>query len=120
MRDCDRHIVCATGELPPGARREVPVAGEYGVTVFNLGGEYFALRNKCPHKGGPLGRGRIRPHVVAAAGGYAFEREGEIVKCPYHNWEFDIRTGRALYDARYQAKTYRAAVEDGQVVLFSE
>ena len=87
--------------------------------VFNLGGDLHAIRNKCPHKGGPLGRGRVRPRVGSSGvSEWTYVREGEVIKCPYHQWEFDIRTGQALDDARLRAKTYRVAVEDGQIVLY--
>ena len=111
-------MVCRVDDLPPGSRREVPVGGENGVMVFNVGGQFYALRNRCPHSGGPLGRGVIRPHVISnGVGHFEFEREAEILKCPFHNWEFDIATGCALYDPSMRAKTYPVAVEDGEVVL---
>ncbi len=114
-----RTVVCGIEELPAGERREVAVGGEYGVMVFNLGGDLYAIRNKCPHKGGPLGRGRVRPRVGSSGvSEWTYEREGEVIKCPYHQWEFDVRTGKALDDAHLRAKTYRVAVEDGQVVLY--
>ncbi|MCY3784296.1 MAG: Rieske (2Fe-2S) protein [Chloroflexi bacterium] len=113
-----RHVVCRVDDLPPGSRREVPVGGENGVMVFNVGGRFYAMRNRCPHSGGPLGRGVIRPHVISnGVGHFEFEREAEILKCPFHNWEFDIATGCALYDPSMRAKTYPVAVEDGDVVL---
>ena len=111
-------VVCALDELKPGQRREVQLGGADGVTVFNVGGQLYALRNLCPHKGGPLCRGRLRPHVASpGVGQWVFERENEIIKCPYHNWEFDITTGRALYDSRLRVKTYRVEVVHEQVVL---
>ena len=114
-----RHVVCRLEELPPGERREIGVGGEYGIVVFNIGGRLYALRNKCPHKGGPLGLGPLRPHVVGeGVGQWVYEREGEIIQCPYHHWEFDVRTGRALCDPGLRAKTYRVEVEDCEVVLY--
>ena len=111
-------VVCALDELKPGQRREVQLGGADGVTVFNVGGKLYALNNRCPHKGGPLCRGRLRPHVASTGvGQWVFERENEIIKCPYHNWEFDITTGRALYDSRLRVKTYRVEVVQDQVVL---
>ncbi len=111
-------VVCALDELQPGQRREVQFGGADGVTVFNVGGRLYALGNRCPHKGGPLCRGRLRPHVASTGvGQWVFERENEIIKCPYHNWEFDITTGRALYDQRMRVKTYPVAVVHEQVVL---
>ncbi len=45
------------------------------------------------------------------------EREGEILKCPWHQWEFDIRTGRALYDETLRVRTYDVRIEGDEVVL---
>jgi 3-phenylpropionate/trans-cinnamate dioxygenase ferredoxin subunit len=76
------------------------------------------LRNVCPHRGGPLCDGRLRPHVVAGrVGQIAFEREGEILKCPWHQWEFDLRTGLSLYGPRIQVQSYPVSVDDGLLVL---
>ena len=94
------------------------VGGKYGVMVFNVGGSFYALRNKCSHNGGPLGRGFIRPHVVSEGVGYfRFEREAELVKCPYHNWELDISTGCALYDPSMRAKADPVVVVGDDLVL---
>lgn len=113
-----RYVVCRVDDLPPGGRREVAAGGEYGVMVFNAGGTFYALRNKCPHNGAPLGRGFLRPHVGSdGVGDFKFEREAEIIKCPYHGWEFDIATGCALYDPALRVKTYPVVVEGDDVVL---
>ena len=62
-----RYVVAKQEELPPGERKIVPVGGRGGIGVFNVGGSFYALKNRCPHKGGPLCQGRLRPHVVADA-----------------------------------------------------
>ena len=46
-------------------------------------------------------------------------REGEIIRCPWHLWEFEIATGRCLVDPR-RVKTYPVAIEDGQVVVYAD
>ena len=46
------------------------------------------------------------------------QRESEILKCPWHQWEFDIKTGQALYDEKLRVKTYRVAQEGDEVVLY--
>ena len=63
--------------------------------------------------------GRLRPHVVAdAVYRVQQERGGEILKCAWHNWEFDLKTGVALYDPALRVKTDRVAVEQDEVVLY--
>ena len=119
-RDNHRHVVAACGELLPGQRKIVNIAGRE-IGVFNVKGDYYALRNICPHRGGPLCRGRLRPLVVAASV-YQVDhcREGEILKCPWHLWEFDLKTGKALYDETLRVRTYPVRREGDEVVLYLE
>ena len=113
-----RHIVGKVDELPPGERKIVPVGGKGGIGVFNVDGTFYALRNMCPHKGGPLCQGRLRPHVISDETYQVdFEREGEIIKCSWHQWEFDIKTGTALYDSRMRVKTYPVTVDGDEIIL---
>ncbi|MCC6626832.1 MAG: Rieske (2Fe-2S) protein [Chloroflexi bacterium] len=113
--------LCPVEELPPGSRRIFTGLGGYGIGVFNVAGRVSAIRNICPHKGAPLCYGRLRPHIVGAtAGAFAFEREGEILKCPWHQWEFDLTTGWSLYAPRLRVRTYPVTVEDGWLVLHLE
>jgi len=112
-----RHVVCAAAELPPGQRRVVRVAGR-SIGIFNVGGRFFALHNGCPHRGGPLCEGRIGGTTLPADGhAFAYGREGRILRCAWHGWEFDITTGRALADPSVSARTYPLAVEDGNLVV---
>ena len=113
-----RYVVARTEELPPGQRRIVTVRGRE-IGVFNVGGEYFALLNYCPHRSGPLCLGRQRPLVTSAGvPQVGHERENEILKCPWHQWEFDIRTGKALFDPKLAVRTYEAKQEEDQVVIY--
>ena len=114
----ERHVVAAVAELPSGERKVVTVNG-HEIGVFHVGDTYYALLNRCPHRAGPLCKGRVRPLVVSAGGTHlGYERESEILKCPWHQWEFDIKTGQALYDAKLRVKTYRVAQEGDEVVLY--
>ncbi|HEX8783726.1 MAG TPA: Rieske 2Fe-2S domain-containing protein [Steroidobacteraceae bacterium] len=85
------------------------------IVIYNLGGESFALNNRCPHRGGSLCEG-IQTGVVESSepGRYRYSRPGEMVKCPWHGWEFDIRTGRSWCDpARLRVRQYPASVRPG-------
>jgi nitrite reductase (NADH) small subunit len=123
-----RRVVAGTvEEIPPGERKLiVPFRGRAGIGVFNVNGSYHALRNLCPHKLGPLCTGRVSGRVVAAAppSSYApeleVERDGEIIRCPWHLWEFEVATGRCLVDPSVRVKTYPVAIEDGQVVVYAD
>ena len=113
-----RYVVATVADLPPGQRKIVTI-NRREIGVFNVHGEFYALRNLCPHRSGPLCSGRVRPLVVTT-GVYQreYEREGEILKCPWHQWEFDIKTGQALYDEKLRVKTYRVVQEGDDVVLY--
>jgi 3-phenylpropionate/trans-cinnamate dioxygenase ferredoxin subunit len=134
----DTHIVARVADFPPGTRRIV-TAGGRSIGVFNVRGAFFALRNSCPHQAAPLCRGLILGRVSADRP-YAltYDHEHEIIKCPWHGWEFDLRTGRSVFNphrVRVRAydvtiepvtptveqdpsvETYAVTVEDGLVVL---
>lgn len=54
------------------------------------------------------------------AAGLDLVREGEIIRCPWHPWEFDIITGACLVDPKVRVKTYPVAIEDGHVVVYAD
>ena len=128
MVDSPRRVVVGpVDELPPGERKIiVPFRGRAGIGVFNVNGTFHALRNLCPHKSGPLCVGRIGPLIVADAPPTAESahldvvREGEIIRCPWHMWEFEIASGRCLVDPRARVKTYPVVVESGQIVVYAD
>ena len=113
-----RHVVALAADIPPSSRQVVIVAG-HEVGIFNLDGTYYALLNRCPHRAGPLCHGRVRPLISSdEVGQVSHAREGEVLKCPWHQWEFDIRTGLALYAPRLQVRTYKVVQEGDEVVLY--
>jgi nitrite reductase/ring-hydroxylating ferredoxin subunit len=109
-----KHVVAAVSEIPPGGRKLVHAEGR-AIVVFNLGGEFFALSNRCPHRGGNLCQGNLTGLVLSnEPGHYDYTRRGEIIRCPWHAWEFDIRTGKSWCDPdRVRARNYAVSVEKG-------
>jgi nitrite reductase/ring-hydroxylating ferredoxin subunit len=107
-----RHIIGRVSELPPGERTIVEVDGR-SIGVFNVHGQYYALRNRCPHQGAPLCLGAIKGMALPSKPGeYLWGREGEILRCPWHGWEFDILTGRSIFNPhRVRVRTYEVTVE---------
>jgi 3-phenylpropionate/trans-cinnamate dioxygenase ferredoxin subunit len=109
-----KHVVAAAADIPPGERKLVEVNGRE-VVVYNLSGTFFALSNRCPHRGGSLFHGILTGLVESKEPGeYCYSRRGEMVKCPWHGWEFDIRTGKSWCDpARMRLRQYPVAVKPG-------
>ena len=133
-----KDVVAPISDIPPGGRKLVEVNGR-AVVVFNLAGEFFALNNRCPHKGGSLCHGKLSGLVQSSEPGeYRYSRRGEIISCPWHSWEFDIRTGQSwcdpqrlrtrkyavsvakgaqLFEGPYKAETFPVSVENDYVVV---
>src|SRR3989338_9831413 len=94
----------AAGAIPEREGRRVQY-GEWTVALFNLGQEYRAVENKCPHKGGPLADG-----IVA----------GKNVFCPLHNWKISLENGCALSGGTGQVKTFPVKVIRDEIYLAFE
>lgn len=104
-------------DIPEGGRVVVQ-AGQTTVVVFNVGGEFVAVREGCPHHGGPLARGTLGGTLVPSEPHeFRFGRPGAILTCPWHHWEFDLRTRRCLTDERIALRTFHVEVDDGMVVV---
>ena len=112
-----KHFSIGLANWQPGERRVVEVDGKR-IGVFNVDGRYYALHNRCPHMAGNLCEGPVTGTTLPA-NGYAFVygRQGEIIRCAWHGWEFEIATGQCLIDPKIRARTYAVTVEDGQLVV---
>jgi len=117
-----RLVVGPLAELPPGSVRVVESGGRE-IAVFNDDGRLHALRNVCPHHGAPLCRGRVAGFMRTAAP-YEYDYSGDdpadrVVLCPWHGYKFRLSDGRCTaVGERLAVKTYRVAVEDGDVVVY--
>lgn len=91
---------CSLNDLPPGGRKLVKLANTE-IALFNIDGTVYAIKNRCPHRSGPLIRGLLDP-----SGG---------IKCPMHGWRFDLRDGSSERPAH--ATTYQVKIEDERIYL---
>jgi nitrite reductase/ring-hydroxylating ferredoxin subunit len=116
-----RHIVATVDDIPPGKRKLVKVKGRE-IGIFNVEGEYFAVGNRCPHEGASLCKGRIVGLVEASEpGSYQFSRRGELLRCPWHGWEFDLRTGKSWCEPdRTKVRSFDLKVESGGALVEGE
>jgi nitrite reductase/ring-hydroxylating ferredoxin subunit len=109
------HHLGTMDDFPEGSVKIVDVDRK-SIGVYNIKGELYALRNRCPHRGAPLCKGLITSYVTSSEPHkFSMEQEGEIVRCPWHQWEFDIKTGQLVVDPRIRTKAYDVIVENGSV-----
>ena len=91
--------VASLSDLAPGSALTVEVNGKE-IALFNVGGTVYATDNTCLHQGGPLGEGSL---------------EGEVVTCPWHLWEYNVRTGEKLGAGSLRVATYPVKVEGSDI-----
>ena len=89
--------------IPLREGRAVQIAG-HDIAIFNLGGHFLAVENKCPHRGGPLADGIV---------------SGRTVVCPLHAWKVDLETGHVKNRPEEIpcVRTFPSEVRDGLVML---
>jgi len=105
-------------EAPPEGERRLLELGGRTIGVFRLDGDYFALADRCPHRGAPLcSNGAVVDAVEGVGDAARVTREGALVRCPWHKWDFDIATGRCAVDGRLRVRRYPVRVDGGELVV---
>lgn len=115
----DRHVVCKTGDLELGETRLVKVGSTSALLIHSSSNSFYAIRNSCPHQGADLAYGRLTGTVLPSdnVGEYPYGRNQEIIRCPWHAFEFDITTGYCMFGEKLRVKTYKVTVEGNDVVV---
>lgn len=120
-------------EIPRNGRKFYTIDGT-NIAILDVDGRLYAIRNSCPHMGGPVGEGKVfgksspNQHAVSrfadfAPGGgsrkpaVAVENATPTISCPLHGWEFDLADGTPSFPAKRGLKTYPVRVEDGLVKI---
>lgn len=93
--------VAKVSDLTPGESLCIEVAGNQ-IALFNVGGEYYAIDNVCPHRGGPLSEGRIDPANLT-------------VQCPWHGWMFRCDTGVSLNIPTARVQKFDVKIEGDEI-----
>ena len=120
MNTATEHYVADVKDIPEGERLIVKVKGRE-IGIFNIKGEYYALRNICFHQSGPLCEGYIDGTFVARPENNwkrEWAYEDEILRCPWHYMEFNIKTGQCLPFPNRRVRTYETKVKEEQLFLF--
>jgi|SRR5918998_1495760 nitrite reductase/ring-hydroxylating ferredoxin subunit len=113
-----KQVVCREEDLAPGQMRTLRNGGAPVVVVCSAVGEYHAVRGICPHQGALLGRGHLWSLTVSEEPGvYGLAEKAEILRCPWHSFDYDVTTGRCVSDPRLRVRTYPVSVEDGHIVV---
>ena len=90
-------------DFPDGTSKAVRVKNKT-IALFHVSGHFFAINNICPHEGGPLTKGKLKGYVVG---------------CPWHDLQFDVRTGFGTDGGGYCVASYDVRVRDGEVFIRS-
>jgi nitrite reductase/ring-hydroxylating ferredoxin subunit len=91
--------VARVDAVPPGTVVKVRAAEEE-IALANVDGRFYATQNACIHLQGPLGEGSLCGHLLT---------------CPWHGWQYDVRTGENDFDLAITLRTYEVEVADGEV-----
>ncbi len=91
--------VASTANVGPGTGLVAEVNGQ-AIAVFNVEGTYHAIDNTCVHRGGPLGEGEL---------------EGDTVSCPWHGWQYNVKTGGCVNNPSASVKTFEVKVEGSDI-----
>lgn len=111
------HDAGPAADFKDGVPRRIEM-GNRALLVVRRGDEFFAIRDTCPHLGASLSRGRVVgiPRQALPGDEPGYEREGEVVTCPWHGWSFDLKTGRSLArPEKIRVRAYEVEVRDGRV-----
>jgi len=110
------HFVALLADLPLHRIHRVQVDGR-DVGIIRTADGVHAIGNRCPHQGAPMCLGRVTGTMVAsAADEYVYDRDGLVVQCPWHAYEFHIDTGRSVGGVvRGRVPVFTATVRDGRV-----
>jgi nitrite reductase/ring-hydroxylating ferredoxin subunit len=113
-----KQIVCKTNELAPGEIRKAQL-GPIPVVVIRAGdGTLHGLVAKCLHQGGPLDQGKLYDDLAPGEPGEYTPKEGcEVLKCPWHGYEYDIRTGCVVADPSRRLQLFTVVEEGDDIVV---
>jgi 3-phenylpropionate/trans-cinnamate dioxygenase ferredoxin subunit len=108
------YVIGSADDIPEGGKLLVEIEGR-SIGVFRVNGRFYALRNRCPHQGGPLCDGPLVSWLSSPRPGiYEYDPDRPLIECPWHAWTFDLATGQSWFDpVRTRVKPYPVAVRDG-------
>lgn len=112
-------VVAEVSEIPAGTHKVVRVGG-LDIGIFNVHGEFYALHNVCPHQFGPVCSGTIGCLAIAnkeTDWQMQLVREGEILTCPWHGMEFDLKSGQSTSQKQLRLRMFPVQIVDNKVCI---
>jgi nitrite reductase/ring-hydroxylating ferredoxin subunit len=116
-----RQAVCKKNDLRPGEIMEATFGRIPIVVCRTSDGRFYAFANRCIHQGAPLAKGKLcgTSAPTDQVGEYNYVREGEILRCPWHGREFDVKNeGCMLADSKSRLRNFKVSVEVDEVVVY--
>jgi nitrite reductase/ring-hydroxylating ferredoxin subunit len=105
MSGTERFVVVGPADAVPAGQMREYVVEDVEIVVVNYDGELRAFANRCPHQGGPLGKGRL-------------DLDDGVMVCPWHLWRFDAKTGRPHFPEGYTGvMRFPIKIERGQILV---
>jgi 3-phenylpropionate/trans-cinnamate dioxygenase ferredoxin subunit len=112
-------VAIPVAELPAGAALPLEAFGTT-LALFNVAGRLFALENRCLHHGGPLCLGRVGgAQLPSTPGRYRYDAERPVVTCPWHGWEYELESGRALFKRGVRVRTFAVELECDEIAVYN-
>lgn len=118
MDGSGRVFLCKEEEIEPGRIHHFMVSNNRPLALVRTADDnYYALHGLCPHHGAPLWKGQLTWLACSEkSGDNCGSRPGEILRCPWHGFEYDLKTGRSVVEPeKLRVKTYEIVVEEGRV-----
>jgi nitrite reductase/ring-hydroxylating ferredoxin subunit len=118
-------LVGPATSLADGERRIVFHAGTE-IGVFRWDGKFYAYENLCVHQGGPACEGMIMHRVMDVLAEdrtyvrQAFSETDVNFVCPWHGYEYDIKTGECIGDRRLKLRAYPVVEKNGEIFVVAE
>ncbi|MDC3411976.1 Rieske (2Fe-2S) protein [Aquibacillus sp. 3ASR75-11] len=115
-----KQVVCKKEDIMPGEMMQSNLGRIEIVVCRTLDGEFYAYTNKCIHQGASLSKGKLcgTSTQTDTVGEYNYCHEGEILRCPWHGREFDIKNdGKMLADPKVKLPSFQVDIEGDDVVV---
>lgn len=88
------------------------------IGIFQVGDDFYAVANYCVHQGGPLCEGKISGALTADEDfELEYSKKDEVISCPWHAWEFDIKSGNHLAHTDYRVPTYEVKLDNEKIYV---